>query len=110
MAVIDDVGREHLDQTPIAVPLRFKRQSFVDQIQTLVRQELSRQAQAAELETFEESDDFDVDDDPWIKSQYEIDADQEFASMYPVLNEPESTPQPAPQAKGSDPEAGSGAA
>lgn len=114
MAHLDEKGREVLDPTPIAVPLRFKRQSFVEHIQAAVRREMSLMAQNHELESFEDADDFDVGDEDWIRSPYEIDADQEFASLYPVEKDkedkPDSTPQPAPLAKAAEPEGGAGGA
>lgn len=92
MARLNERGREVLDDTPVALPAKFKRQSWIDNMREFVRQELSRQAEGIEMESFEEADDFDVDDDPEIKSPYEISADQEFY----LPPEPEQ-PAPAPQ-------------
>lgn len=111
MAYIDAQGREVLDDTPIAVPLKFKRQSFIDHIQTLVRQEMSRMALDQGHESFEEADDFDVGDEDWIRTPYELDADQEFMSMYPVEKDTEEKPDAttAKNEQESAPETGSGA-
>jgi len=70
----DEHGREILDQTPVARTVGFERPpSMQELIQRYVRTELSRQASQAGEESFEEADDFDVDDDPELKSPYEVD-------------------------------------
>lgn len=72
----DERGWEVPDPTPIARPVGWKEpESLQDMIARLVRGEISRQAAAAGAETFEEADDFDVDDDPELKSPYELDAE-----------------------------------
>lgn len=50
--------------TPVAPPVGYKRQpSLTEQIRAMVRSEALRQAAEAEgVETFEEADDFEVDD------------------------------------------------
>lgn len=59
-------GREIPDPVPIEPPVGFIRQpSMIDNIRALVQGEhLRREALAAGAETFEEADDFDIDDDP----------------------------------------------
>lgn len=54
------------DPTPIAPPLGYKRQpSMVEHIRNMVKSErLRAEAESAGAETFEEADDFDVEDDP----------------------------------------------
>lgn len=70
---------EYLDDTPRAIPLKFRRQSFVDNMREFIRQELSRQADSQGHETFEEADDFYIDDDDTLpRTQYELEADQEY--------------------------------
>lgn len=71
----DEKGREIMDTTPVEVPLEFQRPlTMQEEIRRMVRQELSRAAEASGFETFEESDDFDVedDDDLLFMSPYEI--------------------------------------
>ena len=64
MAKLNENGHEVLDPTPLALPAGFKRpEPLADMMRRLVRTELSRRAEDAGLETFEESEDFDVDDD-----------------------------------------------
>jgi len=58
-------GHEILDQTPIERPVGFHRPpNLTEQIQRMVRSELSLRASQAGAESFEEADDFDIDDDP----------------------------------------------
>lgn len=60
---LDRNGHEVLDDTPMAIPAGFKRpETLAEQVQRLVRTTVSRQAEEAGFETFEESEDFDVDD------------------------------------------------
>lgn len=65
-------GHEVLDPTPIAVPAGFKRpETLAEQVQRLVRTHISREAAESGYETFEESEDFDVDDDFDPSTPYE---------------------------------------
>jgi len=69
----NDKGQEVPDPIPVAVPHNWARPlSLAEQIQRFVRTELSARAAQTEQETFEEADDFDVDEDPDPLSQYEI--------------------------------------
>lgn len=74
---------EFPDPTPLHVPIGFRRPpSLTEMIQRYVRIELSEQAAAKhQAETFEEADDFLVDDDPELLSPYEITADQELFDL-----------------------------
>lgn len=78
----DDYGRELPDDTPIEIPLRFKRvANLTDRIRETIREELSRAAQSQGFETFEEQDDFEIGDDYDPRSRYELDDDQQ---VYPT--------------------------
>jgi len=73
-----DTGHPVPDPTPMAPPIGYKKQpSMVEIVREMVRSERLRQeAMAAGHETFEEADDFDVDDDPPdLKSGWENDFD-----------------------------------
>lgn len=60
----DQKGREIPDPRPMEMPLGMsKPESMEDMIRRFVRQEASRAASAEGMETFEEADDFDIDDD-----------------------------------------------
>lgn len=64
IARIGEDGQEYLDPTPIAVPAGFKEpESMQSIIQRLVRTGISEMAAANGAETFEEADDFDVEDE-----------------------------------------------
>lgn len=74
MAKYDELGREIPDPTPVEMPVGFRHPpSLNDEIQRLIRNELSQAAAAQGAETFEEADDFDVDDDDGVPfSEYEV--------------------------------------
>jgi len=75
---LDDNGHEVPDRTPRSIPVRFKRQtSLIEDVQRFVREELSRQADAQGVESFDEADDFDVGEDYEPRSPYELDEENE---------------------------------
>lgn len=58
-------GAEILDPRPVAVPVGFKTSETMDQrIKRIIEHSLSVRARDTGLESFEEADDFDIDDDP----------------------------------------------
>lgn len=61
----DEEGREIMDPTPVAIPAGFKPPETIEEkILRLVRaREIQAQLEAQGLETFEDAEDFDVDDD-----------------------------------------------
>lgn len=66
-------GREVLDPTPVEVPLHFRRPpTLQEQIKQFVRGEFSRQAADDGFDTFEEADDFEIDEDPDPISKYRV--------------------------------------
>lgn len=107
MAVLNERGHELLDATPVARAVEFRRPpTLQEQIRALVRGELSRQAQEQGQESFEEADDFDVDDDSYDpRSPWELNFDQELEPR--VVREPAGEAGPAVQAGGSETEGGS---
>lgn len=62
----NEFGHEIPDPTPVAVPSGFKRpETLAEQVRRLVRSEQWRlRAEEVGVETFEESNDFDLPDDP----------------------------------------------
>lgn len=70
----DLFGREFPDPTPMSPPVGYvKQDSLAEQIRRVVRSEkLAMEAEAAGYESFEEADDFDVEDDPLPMSAYEM--------------------------------------
>lgn len=54
---------EEVDNTPVEVPLRYRnRPDEVERMKYLIRTAMSEMAEENQLETFEEANDFDVDD------------------------------------------------
>lgn len=83
---LDENGHEVPDQEPVHIPAGFRRpESLAEQVQRLVRGAISRQAELAGHESFEEAEDFDVDDESEPTTPYETFFD-------PVLGK-ELTPQ-----------------
>lgn len=101
MAQYDAQGREIPDPRPVAVPFDFGRPlSLHDQIKRFIRSELSQRAAAYERETFEEADDFDVDEDGDPVSQYEI---PEALPEWPGgVKDVDADPPPEPSRKAQD--------
>lgn len=92
---LDQEGREVLDTTPIAPPIGFKEQpSMVEYVRDLIRSEkLRMEAEEAGYETFEESEDFDVDDDVGIFSQWENDYDPPISELQEAVSQERSNKQ-----------------
>lgn len=69
----DEYGREILDPTPthLNAGLRRPELTLAERVARLVRQGVSQMAQDEGLETFEEAEDFDVDDDFDPRTPYE---------------------------------------
>lgn len=75
-------GTPILDPTPLAPPIGYiKAPSMFDTVRDLIRGEnLKREALAAGMETFEEADDFDIEDEkPQLRSIHEHPEDQPSA-------------------------------
>lgn len=74
---LNEAGQLIPDPVPMAPPIGYKPQpDMMDMIRHQVRL-ASMEAERAGLETEDEADDFDVDDDPELKSPYELDAESE---------------------------------
>lgn len=75
---LDDKGHEVLDNTPVAIPVRFKgmKAGLTEEVQRAMLY-LSMEAQFNDQESFEEADDFDVPGDNDFFSPHEIDNEQE---------------------------------
>lgn len=101
MAKHDEFGREIPDPTPVAVPAGWSRPvPLQQQIQAMIRTELSRKAVEDGQESFEEADDFDVDEEPDPLSPYEMpEGLPERPTRHETLDggiEPPSPPSEAP--------------
>lgn len=65
IAFLNVRGHEVPDPTVVEPPLGYVPQpDLMEQMRRMVRNELSRLAEDSEAESFEEADDFDIDDDP----------------------------------------------
>lgn len=63
---LDEHGNEKPDPRPLALPAGFQKpESLHETIARLVQRDLSARAEAQGEETFEESEDFEIDDDFW---------------------------------------------
>jgi hypothetical protein len=93
MAVFDAQGRQIPDPRPVEVPSGIGRPlSLQDEIRRFVRIEMSRKAVSNELESFEEADDFVVDDDDDdFVSAYEV------KEMVPEIGDVDASPPPNPK-------------
>lgn len=97
-------GKEYLDDTPIAPPVGYKRQpSLAEQIRVMVRNErLAMELSAQGVETFEESEDFDIGDDFDPSTPWENDFDpslqeiQQSVENNKAAQPPAQAPNPAP--------------
>lgn len=86
---LDKEGREILDATPIAPPVGWTNEpNMFDYVRELVRSaQLAKEAEEAGMETFEESEDFDVDDDFDPSTPYENDFDPDVREMQEAVAE-----------------------
>lgn len=93
---------EMLDDTPVAIPMKFRRvQTQAEKMREIIRQEMSRAAENSGMETWEEADDFSIDDEYDPTSPYELSIDQE-------LNGVPDPDEGSPQGEESPPREGSG--
>lgn len=120
--VLDELGREIPDPTPMEPPLGYiKQPSLQDQIRMMVLSEKLRlEVESAGAETFEEADDFDVGDDYDPHSPWENEFDPDYSEIRSeverlrakgvqvpeevdqVLNPPKETVRQDPQPKAED--------
>lgn len=66
-------GHEVGDPDPVEIPAGFRRpETLAEQVKRLIRTSLSEHAAASGMETFEEAEDFDVEDDFDPTTPYEV--------------------------------------
>lgn len=104
-------GTPMLDPVPLAPPIGYKKApSMVEIVRDMVRSEkLALEAAARGFESLEESEDFDVDDEPpLLRSRYENDGDPELRELLAAgraaLAEKEKAAQEAANAKKATPD------
>lgn len=92
------------ETTPVEIPVQGENLNYHDEMRRIVRDELSKQADANEQETFEDADDFDTgDEDP--PTQYEMNEmqeDAEYAASKSVADDP-AIPKPPPETEETPP-------
>lgn len=72
----DENGREVPDPRPVEMPLGMKRpETLAEQVQRLVRRQVSEYAAMHGHETFEEADDLEIDEDFDPSTPYELEFD-----------------------------------
>lgn len=114
-AFLNVMGQEVPDPTIVEPPIGYIRQpDLMELMRRMIRNELSTVAENSEFETFEDADDFDIDDDPVdYTSPYE-----EFFDPAPgaptgppgqIHPERQDPNQPPPQLKEGDERGGGGA-
>lgn len=79
-SLLDQFGREIPGNRPPALPLHFKRPPSLQETIRQMVGVMSRDAESKGFETFEEAEDFDVDDDD-PRSPHELDDEQDKASF-----------------------------
>lgn len=90
----DRFGREIPDPIPMAPPVGYQKPfSMVDHLRDIVRREISAAAQSQEMETFEEADDFDIEDEL-------LDPHTPYEAVFdpPAQPDPPATSRPHPYA------------
>lgn len=64
MARYDELYREIPDPTPVAMPIHFQRpESLTDMMRRMIRTHLSEAAESGGSESFEEANDFEIEDE-----------------------------------------------
>lgn len=80
--MLNSKGHEIPDQTPVALPLGYKKPESLQQtIRRLIQTQASLEAQQNGFETFEEANDFIIGDDYDPRSEYEVEEDKEFMEL-----------------------------
>ena len=77
MRRLDEKGHEALDPNPVEIPAGLRKpESLEERIRRIIRSSVSDEAAQQGLETFEEANDFEIDDDPVDpETPYETDFD-----------------------------------
>jgi len=105
---MDAEGREIPDDTPVVIRIKGNVISQFDEVRAFIRREL-REHQSGEIETFEEANDFDVEDDLFPVGAAEYAEDTEAADREVIAAGDPTQPRP-PQVNSGKPEATTGGA
>lgn len=90
----NEFGQEIPDDTPVVIHIKGQTISQFDQVREFIRREL-REHQTGEIETFEDANDFDVEDDLFPVSAAEYTEDTEAADRE-VIAAAQARPAAAP--------------
>lgn len=82
-----DKGREYLDDTPVAVPVKFRGVPSGDRVRELMHTLIRDMRDREGVETFEESLDFEVDDDDPDLSSVVSHSEQRYMTEEKLLTE-----------------------
>lgn len=94
MAKYNELHQEIPDPTPVEMPLGYERpESLESMIARMIQTVNVRASKSGQVETFEEADDFETDDDPDLKSPYQLTDMEEEAPIYARV--PQQQPKPA---------------
>lgn len=81
------------DQTPVEMPLGYERPESIESMIARMVRSVSEQAGREGAETFEEADDFDMDDDSEIVSPYQMSQMEEELPTYDRKHTKDITPE-----------------
>lgn len=107
------IGKEYPNPIPLAAPIGWRPTPPIwEQIRDMVRREMSQTAQAEGAESFEEADDFDVDNDdmydPATPYEEVFEPTQPWPPATPEVQAAEEKTVTPPPAKTPDPKQGEG--
>lgn len=95
-SVIDENFHEVPNPKPEEIVVSKRPPSLKEQIQRLIKVELSQQMEQQGMETFEEANDFDLEDEGEFISPYEIHDMVEEVPINPSPSPPNNEPEEAP--------------
>lgn len=87
MSKLNEQGQEIPDLTPIVIRVKNRKITQWDDVRAFIRNELSNAARDSGAETFEEANDFEMEDDPEPQSRWEYSADQEDEDRQVMLDQ-----------------------
>lgn len=107
MSIIDKVKsklrREPVDQTPVAIPVQFRKSESMDErMRRIIDHSYMMEMRNQGFESFEDADDFDIPDDPVDPAspwEDDFDAAAAAAVQHGVARAPDITPQRAAEVR-----------
>lgn len=106
---LNDKGQEIPDDTPVVIRFKSRVITEFDRVREFISREMSEAAARAGSETFEEANDFDVDDDMFPVSPHEYKEDTEQADLEVLkAGDPRKKREPKPKPPEGKPSGGAG--